>query len=60
MALKRKIDKKTYDALSDDLKAEYTADGEGYILDIDGDENPDELRRARDREKGIAAKAKRN
>ena len=54
MALKRKIDKATFDALSDVLKAEYKENpsrkGE-YILDTDGDEDADAAKRARDHEK---------
>lgn len=35
MALKRKITKAEYDALSDVLKAEYKAEGDAYVLDVD-------------------------
>lgn len=51
MALKVKIDKATYDALSDAVKAEYIADGEGFKLDVDDTDIAAEMRRARDREK---------
>lgn len=54
MALKRKIDKAAFDALSDVLKAEYKENpsrkGE-YILDTDGDEDAEAAKRARDHEK---------
>ena len=51
MALKAKIDKATYDALPDAVKAEYKPDGEGFKLDLDDTEIAAEMRRARDREK---------
>lgn len=35
MALKRKITKAEYDALSDALKGEYKADGDNYVLDVE-------------------------
>lgn len=35
MALKRKLTKAEYDALSEDIKKEYKADGAGYILDLE-------------------------
>lgn len=38
--MKRKITKEAYEALSDQLKALYKADGEGYILDLE-DEDED-------------------
>ena len=50
MALKRKIDKATYDKLTDAVKAEYKAEGMDYVLDIEGYEDPAELKRAKDRE----------
>lgn len=59
MALKFKIGKSAYDALPDDVKKEYKATGDDYTLDLDGYEDPAELRRARDREKEAAADAKR-
>lgn len=55
MALKQKIDKATYDALAEPLKAEYKAQGMDYVLDLEGYEDPAELKRAKDRE---AQKAK--
>jgi hypothetical protein len=54
MALKRKITKEEFTKLGKDVQTEYTAKDDGYILDLDGDEDPDELRRARDREKQTA------
>lgn len=50
MALKRLITKAAYDKLSDDLKKEYVEDGDNFVLDIDGYEDPAELKRAKDRE----------
>jgi len=57
MALKLKITAIAYDALPDNVKAEYKKDGDVYVLDIDGYEDPVELRRARDREKQAKAEA---
>jgi hypothetical protein len=34
--LKLKVDKAQYDALSDDLKAEYKEDGDSYVIQVDG------------------------
>ncbi len=51
MALKQKIDKAAYDALPEAIKFEYKADAAGaYVLDVEGYEDPGELRRAKDRE----------
>ena len=50
MALKAKITKAEFEKLGDALKAEYIEDGEGYRLDVDGIEDPKELKRAKDRE----------
>lgn len=50
MALKRKIDKATYDTLSDDLKAEYKQDGDNYVLDVE-DSGFDALKEEKRREK---------
>lgn len=57
MALKNKIDKATFAALNDVLKAEYVEDGEGYKLDTDA-EDVGELRRANARLKEEAKAAK--
>lgn len=51
MALKRKISKADFDKLPNDVKSEYKASGDDYLLDIDGDDDVGELRRAHDREK---------
>ena len=50
MALKKKLSKAEYDKLSDAIKAEYIEDGDGFRLDIDGDEDTSALKRAKDRE----------
>ena len=55
MALKRKITKDAYEALSDILKAEYKANGDGYVLDTD---DATELMTARDKEKAEKEAAK--
>lgn len=52
MALKSIIDKSTYNGLSDELKKEYKADGDDYVLDItELDKHPQAgaLKRAKDR-----------
>lgn len=54
MALKKKIDKADFDKLSKDVQANYTANGDHYLLDLEGDEAA-ELRRAKDREAHDAA-----
>jgi hypothetical protein len=56
--MKRKITKAEYDALPDAVKAFYSADGDNFKLPLTDDDDPDALRRARDREKteGSAAK----
>jgi len=50
MALKKKLTKEEYEKLSDAIKSEYVTDGEGYKLDIEGDEDTGALKRAKDRE----------
>jgi len=50
MALKRKLTKAEYDALPDALKKEYKAEGEDFILDVEGPDDVGELRRAKERE----------
>jgi len=56
MALKRKITKDDFDKLPKEVQGEYEErDGE-YFLSVEGDEDPDALRRARDREKEEAKK----
>lgn len=49
MALKRKITKAVFDALSEDFQKEYKADGMDYVLDVEGFEDTGELKRAKDR-----------
>ena len=39
MALKKKLNKSEFDKLSDAIKQEYIEDGEGYRLDVDGEED---------------------
>lgn len=56
--MKRRITKAEFEALSPELKAIYIADGEGYKLPLADDDDPDALRRARDREKQDAKEAK--
>lgn len=58
MALKLKLTKEEYAALSDAIKAEYKADGDGYSLDVSGIEDTGALRRAHDRVKQELADAK--
>lgn len=50
MALKKKISKEEHDKLSDVLKSEYIEDGDGFRLDVDGEEDTGALKRAKDRE----------
>lgn len=57
MALKKKLTRAEYDALSEHLKAEYVEDGEGFRLDLEGDEDTGALKRAKDREKELRQQA---
>lgn len=50
MALKRKISKTEHAALAELLQKEYKADGEEFVLDAEGFDDPAELKRAKDRE----------
>lgn len=53
MALKQKITKEVFDKLSEDVKKEYKSipgDDANYVLDLEGYEDPGELRRAKQRE----------
>jgi hypothetical protein len=63
MALKRKIDKATYDALNDALKVEYKPEGADFVLDAEGFDDAAELKRAKEHEvtarKTAEAEAKR-
>lgn len=53
MAIKRIVTKVEHAKLPDSLKTEYKADdtGENFVLEIDGYEDPAELKRAKDHEK---------
>lgn len=57
MALKKKLTKEEYSKLSDHIKAEYIEDGDGFRLDIDGDEDTGALKRAKDREAQLRREA---
>lgn len=50
MALKKKLTKEEHAKLSDALKGEYIEDGDGFRLDVDGEEDTGALKRAKDRE----------
>lgn len=55
--LRRKLTKAQYDALSDELKAEYTPEGDGYVIDIEGGlEDTTALRNALEGERGKVRK----
>lgn len=56
--MKRKVTKAEYEAMSESLKLLYVVDGEGYKLPLIDDDDPDALRRARDREKAEGATAR--
>lgn len=60
MALKRKINKTTFDKLSEELKKEYKAGSseDEFILDTEGDEDTGALRRALERERAAAGTSK--
>lgn len=49
MALKRKITKDAFDKLADNIKFEYVADGDNYVLQTEGDEDIGPLKRANQR-----------
>jgi hypothetical protein len=49
MALKRKITKDQFDKLADNIKFEYVAEGESYVLQTEGDEDVGPLKRANQR-----------
>lgn len=57
MALKKKLTKDEHSKLADHLKAEYIEDGDGFRLDIDGDEDTGALKRAKDREAQLRREA---
>jgi hypothetical protein len=50
MALKKKITKEEHAKLSEHFKAEYVEDGDGFKLDLEGEEDTGALKRAKDRE----------
>lgn len=50
MKLKKKIDKAAFETLTEAQQALYIEDGEGYKLDVEGDEDTGALKRAKDRE----------
>lgn len=56
MALKHKLTKVEYDALTDAMKALYKADGDSFLLDTEGVDDVGELRRAKERETAEAKK----
>lgn len=58
MSLKQKIAKAAYDALNDELKKEYKLVGTDYVLDLEGYDDPVELKRAKDREAQNARESK--
>lgn len=51
MALKRILTKEEHAKLPADVKKEYKEEGENFVLDIDGYEDPAALKRAKDHEK---------
>lgn len=57
MALKKKLTKEEHAKLSEHLKAEYIEDGEGFRLDVDGEEDTGALKRAKDREAQLRREA---
>ena len=57
MALKKKLTKAEYEKLSEHIKAEYIEDGDGFRLDLDGDEDTGALKRAKDREAQLRREA---
>lgn len=57
MALKKKITKAEFEKLNDAFKAEYIEDGDGYRLDVDGEEDTGALKRAKDREAQLRKEA---
>lgn len=52
-----RLKKEEYDKLSDVLKSEYIADGDGYKLDVSGVEDTGALKRAKDRESQLRREA---
>jgi alanyl-tRNA synthetase len=60
MALKAKISKADYDKLSDALKAAYVADGDNFVLDVEGAEDTGALKRAKEHEANARKKAEKD
>lgn len=58
MALKKKITETAYEKLAEHFKGEYKKVGDDYVLDVEGDDDLGELRRAHDRVKQEAKEAK--
>lgn len=58
MALKKKITKEEHAKLADHFKGEYKADGDNFVLDVEGEEDAGELRRANERNKALAKEEK--
>lgn len=50
MALKKKLTKEEFEKISKNLQEEYVEDGDGYRLDVEGEEDTGALKRAKDRE----------
>ncbi len=57
MALKKKITKEEHAKLPAHFQSEYIADGDGFRLDVDGDEDTGALKRAKDREAQLRREA---
>lgn len=57
MALKKKLTKEEHAKLSAELKAEYIEDGDGFRLDVAGEEDTGALKRAKDREAQLRREA---
>ncbi len=55
--MKHKLSKEEFDKLSDDFKKEYKAEGEEYVLTVEGLEDNGALKRAKDYEKEKRQKA---
>jgi hypothetical protein len=60
MALKKKITKAEHEKLNDVFKAEYIEDGEGFRLDVEGEEDTGALKRAKDRESQLRKEAEKS
>lgn len=50
MSLKRKLDKATWEKLSEEFKAAYEEKDGNYVLSVEGDDDVGEMKRAKDRE----------